>query len=178
MDLFVVRHAIAEVRIADRDDPDRALTRDGKRTFKKVVRGLRALGWRFEHVLTSPWTRAAQTADLLRGRTTVPTDLLCQSPRAELFAMIAEAGGHAVKKNRATAVVGHAPWLGELVGLLAFGDGRTGEAIAFKKGGVVWLEGTAAPGGMTVRAVLPPPVLAAIDPVSAVAACPWRGADR
>ena len=162
MHLFVVRHAIAELRVADRDDPDRALTREGKRTFKKVVHGLRALGWRFDHVLTSPWTRAAATAELLRAKHTVSTELLCQSPRAELFAMIAEASGHVVKKRRATGIVGHEPWLGELVALLAFGDSRHAEAIAFKKGGVIWLEGIAAPGAMTIRAILPPPVLVAI----------------
>ena len=161
MHLFVVRHAIAEIRIADRDDPSRALTKEGKRTFRKVVRGMHALGWRFDQVLTSPWTRAAQTAELLRLHASLATELLCQSPRAELVTMIAEAG-HSTKKRRAPAVVGHSPWLGQLVALLAFGDSRNGVALSFKKGGVIWLDGIAAPGAMTIRAILPPSVLAAI----------------
>ncbi len=83
------------------------------------------------------------------------TDLLIQSPRAELLALIAERGED-------TAVVGHEPWLGELVAWLAFGDTRHGEALMLKKAGVVWLEGSAVPGGMQVRAVLPPSVLRAV----------------
>jgi phosphohistidine phosphatase len=82
----------------------------------------------------------------------IATDLLCQPPRAELLAMIAE-------KGESTGVVGHEPWLGELFAWLAFGDTRHGEALVLKKGGVVELEGTAVPGGMMLRAIHPPRVL-------------------
>lgn len=159
-----MRHAIAEAHSPNEDDALRALTEDGERKFRQVVRGLRALGWKLDHVLTSPWTRAARTAELLRpisGRQAVPTELLTQSPRAELLAMIAETTGPQ-KDRHATAVVGHEPWLGELVGWLAFGDGRHGEGIDLKKGGVVWLDGTAVPGGMSIRAILPPKLLRAV----------------
>ncbi|HEY3808241.1 MAG TPA: histidine phosphatase family protein [Kofleriaceae bacterium] len=164
MNLLVVRHAIAEAHHPNEDDAVRALTSTGERKFREVVKGLRALGWKLDHVLTSPWTRAARTAELLRpisGRQAIATDLLAQSPRAELLAMLAE---HAADKKprHATAAVGHEPWLGELVSWLAFGDSRHGEGIAIKKGGVVWLEGTAVPGGMTIHAILPPKVLRTI----------------
>jgi phosphohistidine phosphatase len=59
-------------------------------------------------------------------------------------------------------VVGHEPWLGELAAWLAFGDTRHGDALIIKKCGVVWLEGTAVPGGMQVRAAIPPRLLRAI----------------
>jgi len=162
--LLVVRHAIAEDHQPNEDDAARALTSTGERKFREVVKGLRTLGWKLDHVLTSPWTRAAHTAELLRpisGRQAIPTDLLTQSPRSELLAMIAESSAPK-KDGHATAVVGHEPWLGELVSWLAFGDSRHGEGIAIKKGGVVWLEGTAVPGGMTLRALLPPKVLRTI----------------
>ena len=51
------------------------------------------------------------------------------------------------------------PWLGELIAWLAFGDARHGEALMLKKAGVVWLEGSSVPGGMTVRAMMPPKLL-------------------
>jgi phosphohistidine phosphatase len=162
--LLVVRHAIAEAHHPNEDDAVRALTSAGERKFREVVKGLHALGWKLDHVLTSPWTRAERTAELLRpisGRQAIATELLAQSPRAELLAMISERSGPK-KARHATAVVGHEPWLGELVSWLAFGDSRHGEGIAIKKGGVVWLEGTVVPGGMTLRAVLPPKVLRAI----------------
>jgi phosphohistidine phosphatase len=162
--VLVVRHAIAEAHHPNEDDAVRTLTAAGERKFREVVKGLRKLGWKLDHVLTSPWTRAARTAELLRpisGRQAIATELLAQSPRAELLALIAESSGPQ-KPRHATAVVGHEPWLGELVGWLAFGDGRRGEGIELKKGGVVHLEGTAVPGGMTIRALLPPKVLRTI----------------
>jgi phosphohistidine phosphatase len=162
--LLVVRHGIAEAHHPNEDDAVRALTPTGERKFRQVVKGLRALGWKLDHVLTSPWTRAARTAELLRpisGRQAIATELLAQSPRAELLALIAETTGPQ-KVRHATAIVGHEPWLGELVGWLAFGDGRHGEGFELKKGGVAWLDGTVVPGGMTVRALMPPKLLRSI----------------
>lgn len=161
MDVFVIRHAIAVAAEPGQDDAARELTSEGVRKFKRSVQGVRELGWTFERVLTSPWQRALSTAELLAPITdgpTIVTDLLCDKPRPELFALIAEATAPH-EKRRATAVVGHEPWLSELVAWLAFGDPRHGEAIDLKKGGVIWLEGTAVPGGMMIRAVLPPKIL-------------------
>jgi phosphohistidine phosphatase len=155
MQLFVIRHAIAEEAAPGGDDAARALTDDGVKKMKQIVRGLRALDLELERVLSSPWTRALETAKLLAPVAAAPpiaTDLLCQPPRAELLAMIAE-------KGEPTGVVGHEPWLGELIAWLAFGDTRHGEAIVLKKGGVVELEGSAVPGGMMLRAIHPPRTL-------------------
>jgi phosphohistidine phosphatase len=164
MHLLVIRHAIAEARAPHEDDAGRPLTTAGERRFKGVVRGLRKLGWRFDRVLTSPWLRAARTAELLApisAEAPVRTDLLVQTPRADLVSLIA-ASSTLAKKRRATAVVGHEPWLGELVAWLVFGDTRHAHAMVLKKGGVVWLDGTPTPGGMMLRAHLPPRVLRAI----------------
>ena len=155
MQLFVIRHGIAEDAAPGQDDASRELTEDGERKLKKIVKGLRRLDVDFQRILTSPWRRAAQTAIALRSLCDDPplsTDLLAQSPKAELLALIAE-------MNETTAVVGHEPWLGELVAWLAFGDQRHGEALQLKKGGVVWMEGSCVPGGMLLRAVLPPSVI-------------------
>lgn len=157
MQLFVIRHALAEDVGPGRSDAERALTDAGKARLRRAVRGLRALDIHFERVLTSPWKRAAQTAALLEpiGATPVATELLTAPPTAPLLAMIAE-------RHDTVAVVGHEPWLGELVAWLAFGDPRHGDALIIKKCGVVWLDGSAVPGGMQIRAVLPPKLLRAI----------------
>ncbi|HEU4728195.1 MAG TPA: hypothetical protein VFT22_09910, partial [Kofleriaceae bacterium] len=123
-----------------------------------VVRGLSALEIRFDRVLTSPWKRAAQTARLLAPIAREPpvaTELLAQRPGADLLALISQ-------RNATTAVVGHEPWLGELVAWLAFGDTRFGDALVIKKSGVLWLDGTAVPGGMHLRASIPPKLLRAL----------------
>ncbi len=164
MDVFVIRHAIAVPAEPGQDDAARDLLPEGVRKFKRAVQGLRELDWRFDRVLTSPWQRALATAELLAPVTdgpTIVTDLLCDKPRPELFALIAESGGPHEKRH-ATAVVGHEPWLSELVAWLAFGDPRHGEAIDLKKGGMVWLDGSAVPGGMMIRAVLTPKILRAL----------------
>ena len=163
MNLFVVRHGIAEDAKPGQDDASRALTHEGTRKLRRAVQGMRDLGWRFDRVLTSPWLRAAQTADLLSPVTSgapITTELLCKSPQSELLALIAEATAPA-KKRSGTAVVGHEPWLGELVAWLAFGDRRHGDQIELKKGGVVWLDGTAVAGGMQICAIATPRLLRA-----------------
>ena len=65
MQLFVIRHAIAEDSGPGGDDAARALTAEGAKKMKQVVRGLRALELELPRVLTSPWTRALETAELL-----------------------------------------------------------------------------------------------------------------
>ncbi|HUJ62949.1 MAG TPA: histidine phosphatase family protein [Kofleriaceae bacterium] len=156
MQLFVIRHATAEDATAGEPDSERELTRDGERKLRRAIRGMRALGWQFDRVLTSPWHRAARTAHLLaplRDAEPIATELLCQSPRLELLSLIGEDGASSV------AVVGHEPWLGELIAWLAFGDRAPGEQIQLRKSGAVWLDGSPSPGAMKLRALLTPRVL-------------------
>jgi phosphohistidine phosphatase len=158
MQLLVIRHAVSEDTLPGGNDAGRALTDAGKAKLRRAVRGLRALELQLDRVLTSPWTRAVQTAELLdpiASSAPVETALLTRPPSPELLALISE-------RNETTAVVGHEPWLGELVAWLAFGDAKHGDALVIKKSGVVWLDGTAVPGGMQIRALLPPKVLRAI----------------
>ena len=157
MQLFVIRHAVAEDVGPGIDDTARELTEAGKAKLRRAVRGLRALDIRFDRILTSPWKRAVQTARQLEpiaASSPVETDLLTQPPRAELLALIAE-------RAEITAVVGHEPWLGELVALLVAGDAR-GEQFPLKKGGVVHLSGTPRVGAMALQAALPPAILRAL----------------
>ncbi len=157
MHLYVLRHAIAEDAQPGQADRSRELTELGVRRLEQAVKGMRELGIRFDRIVSSPWVRARDTAerlDELCDQEPVFTELLTQTPCAELLATIAERGED-------TAIVGHEPWLGELVAWLAFGDTRHGDALVLKKAGVVWLEGSAVPGGMQLRALLPPSVLRA-----------------
>jgi phosphohistidine phosphatase len=163
MELLVIRHATAVERIegaSEADDATRPLTDRGRRRFKRVVRGLARLDVAVDRVLHSPLTRAVQTADLL-GRIVegdlddarVVSEHLVGSPRAELFADLAATGADRV------AVVGHEPWLGELLALLLTGSTSHADGLPFRKGGVAWLDGTAAPAGMKLVAFLPPRAL-------------------
>jgi phosphohistidine phosphatase len=177
MQLYVVRHAIAAELVPGEDDADRPLTRKGIQRFRKSMKGLGALDASFASVLHSPWRRAVETAQLLAplvvaGGPSLATPLLCTTPSTELLELIAARGRAAAAAELATdvghgvVVVGHEPWLGELIGLLIAGDPRCGESLVLKKGSVSCLEGSAVAGGMSLRALLPPKVLRALADVS------------
>ncbi|UCH29255.1 MAG: histidine phosphatase family protein [Myxococcales bacterium] len=149
MDVFLIRHAIAEERRADLPDANRRLTERGRARFETVVQSLHRSGFRFDHVYHSPWLRAAETAELLEPITDGPlicTDELAQPPRAEFFASL---------QGDAVACVGHEPWMSDALSLLTTGDPH-GPWLRFKKGGVAWLRGTPHPRSMELRALLPP----------------------
>jgi phosphohistidine phosphatase len=156
MDLYVIRHAIAVPRSPEREDAARPLTPEGRRRFARAVRGLERLGVSFDRLYHSPWLRAVETAEalssLIRGESIV-LPALTQSPQPSLFEQL---GGDIV------GVVGHEPWLGELVALATLGRPEDGARFRIKKGGIAWLSGEPQPGGMSLCALFPPRVLRAI----------------
>jgi len=156
MDLIVVRHATAEPRGEDSPDAQRPLTRRGRKQFAKVARGLDRLEIRIDLLLHSPWLRALSTAELLErivdGESRVEP-LLAAAPSDELLELLTGVGAQRI------AIVGHNPWLGELCAWLVTGNPQSGPQFVLDKGGVAWLSGTPQPGGMHLRAWLPPRIL-------------------
>lgn len=161
MEVLLIRHAIAVDHDAAPSDAERPLTKRGIKRFRLAVRGLERLGLTLDHVLHSPWLRAVQTAELLApvlvGRpehVLQPTQLLTQTPGEALLALAEPFPAHA-----RVAFVGHEPWMGEQLSLLTTGTIAHADHLRFKKGGVAWLEGEPRPGGMVLRAMLPPGIL-------------------
>jgi len=66
MHVYLIRHGIAVDREAPNCPPDtqRPLTPKGIKRSEAAARGLRALGVKPDAVLTSPWLRALQTAEI------------------------------------------------------------------------------------------------------------------
>ena len=158
MNLYVIRHGVAQEAAPEHHDAARELTDDGAKNLRREVKGLRRLGWTFDRIFTSPWLRAKQSAALLEplcDNEVEETVLLAQPPTRELMQLIGETNADHV------AVVGHEPWLTELVQWLALGDPHR-DTLVLKKGGVVWLSGVAVPAGMKLRALLPPRLLRAL----------------
>jgi phosphohistidine phosphatase len=153
MDLFLIRHAIAEERRAGLRDSDRALTHKGRARFEAMVKSLDRAGVCFDHVYCSPWLRAVQTAELLEPITNGPlieTEELAQAPRAELFTLL---------EGKKVACVGHEPWMSDALSILTTGHPNT-LSVRFKKGGVASLRGTPHPAAMQLRTLwgqAPPP---------------------
>lgn len=125
MHLILHRHARAHTRDAETwpDDRLRALTDEGRRIERQTVRALVRTRIEPDLVLTSPWTRARETAEILveelgLDTAAVSTEVLAASP--DLDAIQAEIGIRA--DESVIVLVGHSPWLEELASVLLCGS--------------------------------------------------------
>ena len=137
MNLYLIRHAIAEEEAPSGEDSQRELTDKGAKKMRLIAKGLRTLGIEFDLILSSPYLRAMQTAEILsevfKKKKFVLSDHLM--PTGDPNLLIAEINEkHTVDS---LAIVGHEPYLSTLVSLLT-ADGAPVE-MTFKKGGVCYL---------------------------------------
>jgi phosphohistidine phosphatase len=160
--LYVVRHAIAEQRDAERwpDDSVRPLTEKGEASFRRAARGLRTIVDGVEVVLSSPYVRAWRTAEILHDDAGWPEPARYD----ELAAVRAPAEALDVLRAHASvdtvAVVGHEPYLSGLVSILLTRK-ETAVALDLKKGGAVCLDVVGA--GAVLRWVVTPRILRALE---------------
>ena len=167
MDVYLVRHAVAEKRDATRwpDDSTRPLTAKGAKQFARAARGLRELVPTVELVLSSPYRRAWQTAQILHEEADWPAPEPCEALGASCPA---EAALDVLRKQSSrgsVALVGHDPHLPVLAALLLAGHGTTAQ-IELEKGGVICLafRGPPTPGDALLRWGVSPRILGALNP--------------
>jgi phosphohistidine phosphatase len=140
--LLLVRHAHAGDRDPNQwpDDRDRPITDKGRKAQRRVSRALGELKLAPTHVLTSPWTRAAQTADVLvteLALATPPIECAALAAAPELSRIaddIGEPGTDAI-----VALVGHSPWIEELAAILLTGE-PSGLRMDYPKSGVMAID--------------------------------------
>jgi phosphohistidine phosphatase len=134
LELYLVRHAIAADRGADYpDDSKRPLTNAGISRFRKEAKALGAADVGIELIISSPLTRAKQTAEILaQALPTRPSITLSDSlaPAGTPASIFQELAKH-MRKGK-IALVGHEPNIGELAARLI--GSRT--PIEFKKGAI------------------------------------------
>jgi phosphohistidine phosphatase len=141
MELYIVRHGIA----VDREDakcppdPERYLTDEGKEKSRQVAKGVAEIASVPDLILSSPYVRAAQTAEIFAealeySKQKIRTsDLLL--PGAEPLQLFREL---AKDKDLSTVFVfGHAPHLDDL---LATAVGTKHHITSLKKAGVAFVE--------------------------------------
>jgi phosphohistidine phosphatase len=69
MKLYFLRHGIADWPEWDpARDHERPLTKEGLKKMKQQAKALAKLGVKFDAILSSPYTRAYQTADIVAGK--------------------------------------------------------------------------------------------------------------
>jgi phosphohistidine phosphatase len=164
MDVYLVRHAIAETRASTPwpDDAERPLTPEGEARFRKAARGLRRVAPQVDIVLASPYVRAWQTAEILEREAGWPAPERAR----ELEATQAPADAVELLRRHASnsvALVGHEPCLSCLASLLLAGDEHA-VAIEVKKGAVVLLtlNPEVRPGSALLRWSATPKILRAL----------------
>lgn len=142
MELFVIRHAIAEPLGKENEfsDEKRALTAEGRDRMREIVKGLVKFGVEFDLILTSPLARAVQTAEIVATAAGLTKKEIKQSdnlsPGASADLLFAEIKGLAGVE--AIALIGHQPDLGSLISrIIRSGAGPL--SIQLKKGSVCCL---------------------------------------
>ena len=134
LELYLVRHAIAAERGPDYpDDSKRPLTTAGISRFRKEAKALGTLDVEIELIISSPLTRAKQTAEIVaQALATKPALTLSDSlaPAGTPASVFQELAKH-MRKGK-IALVGHEPNIGELAARLI--GSRT--PIEFKKGAI------------------------------------------
>jgi phosphohistidine phosphatase len=154
MNLYILRHGIA-VEPGTRGfakDADRPLTPKGKRKVGKIANAIDAMGLSFDLILSSPYVRARQTAEIIAGalccqRRLELTDALVPSGNpGKVLGLLMRGGnpmegpGVAVHRKpparplKNVMLVGHEPYLSSMVSLLITGNSHA--SIVLKKGGL------------------------------------------
>jgi phosphohistidine phosphatase len=136
-ELLLLRHGIAEERRVDLPDGRRALTPEGRQRTEAVVQRLLELGLGCDLLLSSPYMRARQTADLARLAGLAPDLELAagMEPAGEIGPLMQLWLGESSPRPgwRRLALVGHEPDLGQLAARLI---GAPAGAVSLKKAGV------------------------------------------
>lgn len=140
MRIYIVRHAIAEMRSISARDEDRALTPEGIDRMRRAAAGIKSLDFVPEVVWSSPLVRARQTADILLETFGAGVPLLIRqdlAPGGDRKSLYREIGKN-IETVRGLMLVGHQPSLGEIAGDLAWGS--PDHYIELKKGGLCVIE--------------------------------------
>ncbi|MBZ5611149.1 MAG: phosphohistidine phosphatase SixA [Acidobacteriia bacterium] len=138
MEIYLLRHGIAEDGQAGRPDSERALTAEGKKKLSNVLRAAAAAGVQPELILTSPYRRAVQTAQLAAEILEYQGDLLrtkALEPGSTPRAVWEEIRVH--KDAPRILLSGHEPLFSSLTAYLL---GCPNLQIDFKKGGLACVE--------------------------------------
>lgn len=142
MNIFLLRHGLAGQHGDPKfkDDSLRPLTAEGREKMHRVALGMQTLGLKFDAVISSPYLRAKQTAEIvtraskLKNKGIYLTDNLL--PPSSIKELLQEVHSH-FPKSENILLVGHEPHLTEMISSLLGSDKPL--MIDFKKGGLCCL---------------------------------------
>ncbi|MEH2433483.1 MAG: phosphohistidine phosphatase SixA [Nostoc sp.] len=160
MELYLIRHGIAEDKGLDIKDEERSLTKEGRQKTEKVAQKLVKLGLSFDLILTSPLVRARQTADILIAEKL--SSKLEQSshlaPDGQISSWLKDwLEPRNYSQNTQLALVGHEPDLTNWAEILLWGEVKG--SLVLKKAGMIGIKlpETGSPLGRSQMFWLTPP---------------------
>lgn len=120
MELFVIRHARAADGELYGEDGDRPLTPEGRQHALEVGRALHRHGAQFDRIISSPYVRAVETAELIlvgmnfADGLLVSRQLVPEASAGQIVSALLELHRDCPR----LAIVGHEPSLGSLLSVL------------------------------------------------------------
>jgi len=134
MEIYILRHGIAVNRGTPgyKKDSDRPLTPEGEEKVQQIAKAMLAMDLKFDLILSSPYLRAKQTAQIVAAeldeKVTLTDYLVADGNPLELIRELND------EKPQSVLLVGHEPYLTGLISLLVTGESDA--AIELKKGGL------------------------------------------
>jgi phosphohistidine phosphatase len=141
MELYLLRHGIAEDRAASGRDADRRLTEEGRDKLRRILERAHAAGAQPSLILSSPLRRALETAEIAahalgyHGKIVRTPALTPESSPQQVWEAVRE---H--HDETAVLLAGHEPLFSSTVAYLL---GSTQEMIHFRKGALVRIDADA-----------------------------------
>jgi phosphohistidine phosphatase len=140
MELYVLRHGEAGKRIpSGSKDSERPLTVAGQQEVELAARAIGKLGVKFDFIATSPLKRASQTAMIIskalkvkKGSVEEWIELKPEGKKTDVYRKLSQ-----FKPESSILIVGHEPYLSNMISEIAFGGGASG--IVLKKAGLAKL---------------------------------------
>ncbi|MEQ1947837.1 MAG: phosphohistidine phosphatase SixA [Bryobacteraceae bacterium] len=138
MEIYFLRHGIAEDRAATGRDVDRRLTDEGRQKLRRVLERAQQAGVSPSLILTSPFKRAMETAEIA-GR-----ELGYEGKLVRTFALVPTASPEEVweevrlhRDEAAILLAGHEPLFSATV---AYFLGSTRDVVQFRRGALVRID--------------------------------------
>jgi phosphohistidine phosphatase len=142
VNLYLLRHGIAvdPGTPGYENDSDRPLIPKGERRLYKAAGAMKKLELSFELILSSPFVRAKQTAEIVAGELKLKKRLKFSNelvPDGDFAALVQELNAFKPAPEN-VLLVGHEPHLSRFISLLVSGNANA--TIEMKKGGLGKLE--------------------------------------
>jgi phosphohistidine phosphatase len=139
MQVYLLRHGIAEIGKPGDPDSARALVAEGKKKLKEVLSVAKSAGSRPTLVLTSPFRRAMETAEIAVAVLGLKRDDLVQTQALVPTSDVNDAWEEirVYKEENALLLVGHEPLFGRLFAYLL---GEPELLVDFKKGALARID--------------------------------------